>query len=77
MCFLSSKIEGTCLRYMCDMHAHGPSPQMHVQQNPTKREMSFPGYVVKKVRNCVFETTTKERSVTDFMMFIHDFLHFK
>lgn len=25
-------------RYMCDMHANSPSPQMHVGQNPTKHK---------------------------------------
>lgn len=49
MCFLSVKIEGTCLKYMCDMHARSPSLQMHVEQNPTEQKMSFSGYVVEEV----------------------------
>lgn len=34
MCFLSVKIEGTCPKHMCVMHAYSPCTQMHVEQKP-------------------------------------------
>lgn len=60
---------------MCDMHARSPQPpRMHIEINPAKQKwLFFPGYVVQK--RWGMGGGTKERSVADFVMFIHDRLH--